>query len=209
MSGMAWGKFYWNDWAADPKLRLCSAAAQGLWMRMLCICAEADGYLTIADRPLSSKDLAAITGWPEHDVLGWMEELERWGVYSIDGKARIYSRRMIADRKKLKAAKKNGREGGNPKLKGGYNKPGFIYIMGPRSDGFHKIGVSVNPDGRLKKIKAQYPGQNIRVVDVCPVPDMGAAEADLHQKFAGTKQGEWFRLTASTDQRNKGKLADP
>lgn len=116
MSGTVWSKFYWADWESDPKLRLCSAAAQGLWMRMLCICAEANGYLTIAKRPLSSKDLAAITGWPEHDVLGWLDELERWGVYSLDAKGRIYSRRMIKDVKRVKLARENGKNGGNPRL---------------------------------------------------------------------------------------------
>lgn len=119
MSGVVWSKFFWSDWEGDPKLRLCSASAQGLWMRMLCICAQSEpqGYLTLNGRALGSGDLAAITGWPSTDVEAWLDELGRWGVYSIDGKGRIFSRRMISDAKKAKTARKNGKNGGNPKLR--------------------------------------------------------------------------------------------
>jgi hypothetical protein len=40
MSGTRWSKFYWSDWDGDMRLRLCSLAAQGLWMQMLCIAAS-------------------------------------------------------------------------------------------------------------------------------------------------------------------------
>ncbi len=51
MKKRPWGKFYWNDWQGDPCLRVCGLAAQGLWMRMLCLAAEADpiGYVRWVD----------------------------------------------------------------------------------------------------------------------------------------------------------------
>jgi hypothetical protein len=152
MSGVVWSKFYWSDWASDPKLRLCSAAAQGLWMRMLCICAEADGYLTIAKRALSSKDLAAITGWPEHDVIGWLDELERWGVYSVDGKGRIYSRRMILDRKKAKTARDNGKAGGNPSL--GKQRGSSASVKGRTTPGLSPISHKPRARSQKKNLEA-------------------------------------------------------
>ena len=53
-----WSKFFWNDWENDPALKLCSLAAQGLWMRMLCICAKGEtrGWLLVSGRPLSVRD---------------------------------------------------------------------------------------------------------------------------------------------------------
>ena len=47
---------------------------------------------------------------------------------------------------------------------------------------------------RLKKVRAQYPGHDIRVIDFWPVPDMGKYEASVHQMFSGKKDGEWFTL---------------
>ena len=38
---VAWFKFYPSDWRADPALRMCSIAARGLWMEMLCVMHEA------------------------------------------------------------------------------------------------------------------------------------------------------------------------
>ena len=47
MSGLPWGKFFWKDWLTDPRLSICSLAAQGLWMRLLCIMSmsEPPGHL--------------------------------------------------------------------------------------------------------------------------------------------------------------------
>jgi hypothetical protein len=37
-------KFYPSDWRSDPMLRLCSLAARGLWMEMMCLMHEAEPY---------------------------------------------------------------------------------------------------------------------------------------------------------------------
>ena len=59
MSGLPWGKFFWKDWLTDPALSVCSLAAQGLWMRMLCIMSmsEPPGHLTLP--PSSRKESEA------------------------------------------------------------------------------------------------------------------------------------------------------
>ena len=113
-----WAKFYWEDWESDPALRLCSLAAQGLWMRMLCIAAKADpfGYVTVNGRPLDYKALARLTGETEETVEHLLSELDRNGVFSRDRKGRIYSRRMVRDFRKTQTARKNGKKGGNPTL---------------------------------------------------------------------------------------------
>lgn len=119
MAGGAWGKFFWNDWRGDPALRVCSLAAQGLWMQMLCVAAESDpeGYVTIGSRPVGATDLARLTGASEAEVTCLMEELDRNGVFSRDRHGRIYCRRMVRDAKRAKIARKNGKKGGNPSLR--------------------------------------------------------------------------------------------
>lgn len=118
MSGTIWTKFFWGDWETDPALKLCSFAAQGLWMRMLCIASAHDpiGYVAVAGRGLTETDIARLTGASESEVASLLGELERNGVFSRDRHDRIYSRRMTRDARKAATAKKNGKLGGNPKL---------------------------------------------------------------------------------------------
>jgi hypothetical protein len=118
VSGTTWTKFYWSDWESDPALRLCSLAAQGLWMGMLCIASAHDpiGYVAVAGRGLDETALARMTGCPESEVADLLGELDRNGVFSRDRTGRIYSRRMVSDAKKASIARKNGKQGGNPSL---------------------------------------------------------------------------------------------
>lgn len=118
MSGTTWTKFYWSDWESDPALRLCSLAAQGLWMRMLCIASAHDpiGYVAVAGRGLDETALARMTGCSGSEVAELLGELDRNGVFSRDRTGRIYSRRMVSDAKRAAIARKNGKKGGNPNL---------------------------------------------------------------------------------------------
>ncbi|MEW6632253.1 MAG: hypothetical protein AB1440_15375 [Pseudomonadota bacterium] len=118
MSGTIWSKFFWSDWEADPNLRLCSLAAQGLWMRMLCIAAahEPIGYVAIAGKGLDEAALARLAGCASIELGALLGELESNRVFSRDRHGRIYSRRMIADARKARAARRNGLKGGNPSL---------------------------------------------------------------------------------------------
>lgn len=115
---MKWSKFFWQDWESDEGLRQCSLAAQGLWMRLLCICAKAEpyGYLAIAGQSLDDSSIARAVGVPSSEVRTLMAELEQWGVFSRDGKGRIYSRRLVRDYKLSRQAANNGLSGGNPTL---------------------------------------------------------------------------------------------
>lgn len=116
MSKMSWGKFYWSDWEADERLKLCSPGAQALWMRMLCVCAKAEGYLTVNEHPIGTSQLAVLIGWPLEDVEKWWSELEQWGVFSRDRRGVVFSRRMVRDEKRASILRKNGKMGGNPSL---------------------------------------------------------------------------------------------
>lgn len=125
MSAMPWAKFFWDDWESDEALKMCSPGAQALWMRMLCVCAKADGFLMIAGQKLGADDMARLTGWPTADVQKWWDELKRWGVYSVEGRGKVFSRRLVRDAKRSRTARENGKNGGNPSLRKDRDNPGW------------------------------------------------------------------------------------
>lgn len=113
MSATTWSKFFWADWLSDTNLRRCSPAARGLWMDMLCVAAQGEpaGYVT-----LDAQAIGRIGGIGAAQAAALVGELEQAGVFSRDRHGRIYSRRMVRERKLRSAAQKAGRRGGNPSL---------------------------------------------------------------------------------------------
>jgi hypothetical protein len=198
MADLLWAKFYWTDWLSDIGIRRCSLEARGLWMDMLCIAAQHDpiGYVAVKGQACTAEDIARICGASPGVVTKLLAELERNDVFSRDRTGKIYNRRMINDAKKRAIGRTSGSTGGNPKLKGGYSHAGYVYLFGPRLDGAYKIGISKDPKGRLKKVRAQYPGQDIAIISMWQVANMGATEASLHSEFASKSVGEWFFLDA-------------
>ena len=65
---LPWSKFEWQKWEAEPTLKLCSLGAQGLWMRLLCVMAQEDGYLLVNGRAPSVVAISARARviWPCH-----------------------------------------------------------------------------------------------------------------------------------------------
>lgn len=122
MTAAPWLKFYPADWRADPALRVCSLAARGLWMEMLCVMHEAEprGHLLVNGQPVTERQLAALVGVTQRELASLLSELESSGVFSRDGET-IFSRRMLRDTEKAARDKANGKTGGHPDLKRGVN----------------------------------------------------------------------------------------
>lgn len=124
-----WMKWYPADWRQEPTLRLCSRGARSLWVDMLGLMHEAERYglLMVSGRMLNERQLAAVLGDSEKDVRAWLAELEEAGVFSRDEDGTIFSRRMVRDKAREEENRRNGRSGGNPRLKaedkGWDNKP--------------------------------------------------------------------------------------
>jgi len=118
MSGTRWAKFFWADWQSDPKLRLCSANARGVWMECLCIAAQADpiGYVVIDGRALSAEEISQIASLTVEEVSSGLKELGERGVFSVDRRHRIYNRRMIRAAKLHKIFVESGKKGGDASL---------------------------------------------------------------------------------------------
>lgn len=151
MSGTIWTKFYWSDWETDPALKMCSLAAQGLWMRMLCIAAvhEPIGYVAVKGIGLDIPAIANVTGASVEEVKLLIPELEKWSVFKRDRAGVIYSKRMVNDEKKQKIARKNGKNGGNPSLS---KRTGNSASDNPRLKAPVKGGLKTHmPEARVQK----------------------------------------------------------
>lgn len=111
-------KFFPGDWMKDP-VSSCSLAAQGLWLRMMILAHDSAhyGFLGSTGKPLPNDQIAKRCGCSLEEFLSLLTELEAAGVPERTPKGVIYSRRMVKDYKVIAQAKKNGRLGGNPRLK--------------------------------------------------------------------------------------------
>ena len=132
-------QFYPADWRNDPALKLCSLAARGLWMELMCLMHAGDeyGYLRAAGRSLEAADIARLVGATPREVKAWMAELERNGVSSRDDSGCVFSRRMVRD-EELRQRRadggsagaefghlgaEHGKKGGRPRKETGDKKP--------------------------------------------------------------------------------------
>jgi hypothetical protein len=126
-NGHRWSKFWWQDWRSDPALRLCSLAARGLWMEMLCIMHGAGGFLLVNNSRPTHEELTHISGKTrQREVASLLRELEDANVFSRTADGTIFCRRMVNDFKASEEGRANGAKGGNPNLKrNGVNPPPY------------------------------------------------------------------------------------
>lgn len=113
-------QFYPADWRKDSALQLCSIAARGLWVEMLCIAHECEEYGKLRQNGMvfSHQTLGKLAGLSPQTCKKLLGELERNGVFSRDEDGTIYSRRMIRDEWIRNTRSESGSKGGNPLLLG-------------------------------------------------------------------------------------------
>lgn len=145
MTSAPWLKFYPTDWRAKPALRLCSAAARGLWLEMLCLMHDAEprGHLLVMGHSVTPEELAGLVSIPPDECERLVAELERFKIFSRTPAGVIVSRRMVRDTAKAAAARENGRLGGNPELKAEVNPVG------------NRVEKPQKPEGQKAKAKKQ------------------------------------------------------
>lgn len=119
-------------------------AARGLWIDMICLMHEAEpyGYLLVNGHPVTDRMLVALTGTDESTLAELKRELETNGVYSVNNKGVIYSRRMTRFAKKAKTNTENGKKGGAAKHKKRKGKSG----LGNRKSSEHSSPRGYMPD---------------------------------------------------------------
>lgn len=113
-----WVKFYTGDWRSDPALKICSLAARGLWIEMICLMHEAlpYGHLLVNGNSPTDAQLGVLVGASPDQIAAMLGELESAGVFSRTRAGVIYSRKLTRMAKKAATARNNGRLGGNPNL---------------------------------------------------------------------------------------------
>jgi hypothetical protein len=140
MTEHRWSKFWWQDYEGDDALRLCSLAAQGLWMRMLCGMHRGQpyGHMAVNGSAPTTRQLSIMLCATEREVSKLVPELEKAGVLSRNESGLIYSRRMVRDKAITDKAIADGRRGGNPVLKGRGNGEGLTPPDKPTLGPTHK-----------------------------------------------------------------------
>jgi hypothetical protein len=168
--------FFWNDWENDPELKACSLAAQGLWMRCLCIAARSTepGVVLVKGQPSDRKDLpgvlARLVGQPAETLAPLLDELIATETASIDRKGRLICRRMVraaAVSQKRSVSGGLGAEVTNDKKRG---KRGLPTENGGKSPGNSAGEDDAKPPGKRSASSILQSSDSLN-----PTPSPGAA----------------------------------
>ena len=191
-------QFYPSDWRTDPGLRLCSIAARGLWIEMLCLMHEGEpyGHLTVQGRQISSDMLARLVGEPPASVKKWLKELEENDVFSLSEEGVIFSRRMVRDEEVRERRAAGGEAGASHGKKGASHgvKGGRPRGKKPPS-GDEERGVSKPPPSSSSSSSSS---EEVRLSnDNRANPDSDKAFWDTAKGYLGPKNasliGRWVR----------------
>lgn len=92
-------QFYPADWLKNTALQLCSVAAQGLWINMMCIAHDCQpyGHLTTDYKPMNPAQIARLTRLGRQQSERLLAELRDAGVFSETADGTIFSPRMVRD----------------------------------------------------------------------------------------------------------------
>lgn len=198
-----WMKFYPTDWRSDPALRMCTLAARGLWLDMLCIMHEAHPYgqLLINGHSPTDTQLGVLIGASPDQITALLGELASAGVFSRTSAGVIYSRKMSRMRKKALTARNNGRKGGNPSLGKEREKPP---LDNP------PLNPGVNPEVKTQKLEARKKKRNTNVFPkkarqfpVDWMPSESAIEYCISKQFDQTQIGQMVE-DCTNHHRSKG-----
>lgn len=76
-------------------------------------------------------------------------------------------------------------------------KQGYVYLIrNPAWMGWHKIGMAVDAEDRLKSYQTGSPHRDYELVHKVLCKDRRKAEAFMHEKLSGfTQRNEWFEVT--------------
>ena len=118
MTKKPWFKFYPTDWRDDEALRMCSIAARGLWLEMLCIMdrAQPRGFLLVKDKRPSIPQIATMAGITAQECAPLLKELEENGVFERRLDGTLFSRKMASEGAMQAVGRKNAEKRWDPDL---------------------------------------------------------------------------------------------
>ncbi len=188
-----WLKWYPADWRSDPRLRMCSLAARGLWADLIAYMHEGQpyGHLTVDGIAPDLAGVSGLVGRPVPEVRKALAELESRNVFSRTTTGVIYSRRMVRDKAKADRDRANGKGGGNPNLRepdnGGVNPQDKAQIPEARSK-----TESISSDASHPDITEPPFLPSASPEDLLPLPPVGADRA-AQTRAIKADFDEWYR----------------
>ncbi len=190
---------YVQDIMTCEKLIECSAESHGVYFRLMCILHKQSTYGLIClkqkyKQTKSKYENFAIMlyrqmPFDQKVIQTALEELDDEDVINIMGDE-LFQERMVRDGKLSLIRKEAGQKGGSNVTKQ-YGKGGYLYLMS-NCDKVNKIGISVNPQNRLYRLRSDHKLKNFMIMDTIEVEDMGRSEDKALEFFKDWLDGEWI-----------------
>ena len=88
-----------NDWVTDEKLQLCSLAAKGMWIDLICWMYKSKrvGYLVVNGKSLDENDICKLLKCGREEFKQAWSDLVSYGVISQHEDGTYYSKRIVQD----------------------------------------------------------------------------------------------------------------
>ena len=196
---------YVQDILTDEKLIECSAEAHGVYFRLLCLLHKQETYGLICLKQKHKQSESKYENFasmlrrqmPFSQVIikEALKELTEEGVIQLT-ENKLGQKRMVKDGELSLIRSECGKKGGSNVTKQ-YGKQGYLYLMSNHRNR-HKIGVSVNFQNRLYRIRSDFNLKVFDVVDTIFVLDMGKAEDKAQNYFKNIIDGEWINCDYET-----------
>lgn len=124
MGNLPYFYFYPGDWMKDPVLQTLSLAAQGLWLRMMCLMAEGSrrGFLEINGQPITTAQLARATGATVDEAHCLLKEMDESGFLKKDRRGILYCSHLVKQTELSHTRSRCGSLGGRPSKNAKKNK---------------------------------------------------------------------------------------
>lgn len=211
--------FYVQDYMTDEKLAECSAEANGVYIRVMCLMHKSEPYGVIIlkqkfkkthDKTSDSKakpkqNLSKISNfakmlvrqmpYSEDEIFRGLCELIEEGVIHLHDDCLI-QKRMKKDgeisMKRSNCGSKGGRSVKNSNTRKLYNETGFLYVISSiEEENIYKIGISKNPSQRVVVLSNKL-AKKLDLVAVFPVKDMGLSQDKVLESLRDNRDGEWI-----------------
>lgn len=197
---------YVQDYLTDEKLNMCSAAAQGIYIKLLCIMHKSKEYGVIELKANFKQNKSKVENFAEmlcrlitfqpSEIKNALLELLEENVLYIEGE-KLCQKRMIKDgelsEKRAKSGSTGGKKGRDSGMKRFYNEDGYLYLLCDKDDDrAFKIGISKEPEKRIYGIKRKENRPNLEFRRRWKVNNMGKTEQAVLDFFEEIRDGEWI-----------------
>jgi len=191
---------YVQDVLTDEKLIECSMQSHGLYFRLMCILHKQEKYGKIVLKQKYKQKKSKFENFADmlcrqmpfdrKEIINCLIELSEENVINIS-EDYLLQKRMVKDGEISEIRAEVGKTGGSSVTKQ-YGKSGYLYLMSNHTD-LCKVGISVNPQNRLYRIRSDNKIKNFDIITSVEVSNMGVAEDLIQDHFKDIIDGEWIR----------------